>query len=144
MERARAREAGVTTSEHAWSAPPAPPFRLQSLLLAGDVALPELVAERMRLEAAIDAAQEIVTSARVDAAALLHAAGASAAEVLSGMVPSAAPTLAVPVVAPQPQPQPQLQRAERGGFWANVAYADVVLPLLAVVLVLIVLVAWVA
>lgn len=124
----------------------------------------EQAAELAEVQAA---AEQLVVAARADAAALLRAASASAAEVLLAGVPvvpvaapaapvapllapataMAVPTLAVPVVAPALAPTaavPEPEPAPRRGFWHDVAYADVVLPLVAVVLVLIVLVAWVA
>lgn len=118
------------------------------------------------LQHARDAAAALVVAARTDAAVLVAAASAETAELLVGRafvarpvvpstwatVPSVAgavpfgmtgwtngPTMARPAVVPSvPVAEPERRR-----FWSNVAYADVVLPLVAVLLVLVVLFAWV-
>jgi hypothetical protein len=46
-------------------------------------------------------------------------------------------------VAATPASPPATPAGSRRGFWSDVLYADVVLPLIAVLLVLIVLLAWV-
>lgn len=122
--------------------------------------------------AARTAAVSFVDSARADAVALVAAVSAGAAEVLFsgtalppvappehhpaaapgwGWAPPWGPVLTplqeAPTVATVPAPGAAAARPVRPGrtgFWHDVAYADVVLPLVAVLLVLVVLLAWVA